>query len=72
MMKVPAAATIRKNVSRYAAMVGLRIDRNSDGSYNIHDTVIGYDAFTNVTMNWVVRTIYDSLAMQNAMASRPL
>lgn len=55
--------TIRKNITKYAAKVGLRVDRNYDGSYNIFDTVIGYNAFTKVDMACVVRVVHDAIYM---------
>jgi hypothetical protein len=64
-MSNPKSATIRKNIAKYAAKVGLRIDRNYDGTYNVFDTVIGYNAFTSVDMAWVVRTIHDAIYMKN-------
>jgi hypothetical protein len=71
-MNNPKFDTIRKNVAKYAAKVGLRVDRNYDGTYNLFDLVIGYNVFTNVDMEWVVRTIYDSLSMSNDTKNRSL
>jgi len=64
-MSNPKSTTIRKNIAKYAAKVGLRVDRNYDGTYNLFDTVIGYNVFTNVDMAWVVRTIHDAIYMKN-------
>jgi len=71
-MNNPKFDTIRKNVAKYAAKVGLRVDRNYDGTYNLFDLVIGYNVFTNVDMEWVVRTIYESLSMSNDTKNRSL
>jgi hypothetical protein len=64
-MSNPKSDTIRKNVAKYAAKVGLRVDRNHDGTYNVFDTVIGYDVFTKVDRAWAVRTIHDAILMKN-------
>ncbi len=69
-MNMPSAQTIRSNIDVYAAKVGLTIVRNSNGSYTIHDNVVGYDPFTNVDMDWVVRTVEDSLYMELAASGR--
>lgn len=59
-----SSKTIDKNINKYAAMVELSIIRNLDGSYNVKDNVIGYNAFTNVDRAWAVRVIHDALYMQ--------
>lgn len=59
-----SSKTINKNINKYAALVGLSIIRNLDGSYNVKDNVIGYNAFTKVDRAWVVRVVHDALYMQ--------
>jgi hypothetical protein len=59
-----SSKTINKNINKYAALVGLSIIRNLDGSYNVKDNVIGYNAFTSVDRTWAVRVVHDALYMQ--------
>ena len=72
MKKMPKGSTIRSKIHAYASKVGLTIVRNHDGSYSIFDNVVGYCVFKNVDMNWVYRTVYDSLSMKIASDNRSL
>lgn len=67
-----SSKTIAKNITKYAAMASLSVVKNYDGSYTIHDNVIGYDVFKNVDRAWVIRTVYDSIYMQRCMETRSL
>ena len=62
-----SSKTIAKNINKYAAMVGLSIIRNLDGSYNVRDNVVGYNAFEKVDRAWTIRVVHDALYAERHM-----
>ena len=60
-MKIPQSNTIRSKVHVYASKVGLRIEKNVDGSYNMFDIPMDYYTHKNVNMSTVVRVVTDEL-----------
>ena len=72
MRSVPSLTTIHKNINRYARIVGLTVNANSDGTYNVYDNVVGCNAFSNVTMDWACMVVYDSLRNQIDSENRSL
>lgn len=65
MQKVPHTSTIRNNIRLYAEKVGMRIEKNVDGSYNVWSIEIGYITHRGVNMDTVVRVVVDELHMKN-------
>ena len=60
-MRIPKASTIRGKINAYAYKVGITIVKNTDGSYNLWDMVIGYTTHRNINMDTVVRVVIDEM-----------